>query len=418
MKQSTPRLAPKYCLTKILTISMGVLLMLGFVLSPAGNARGASVTDLQKQKQDLQNQINQNQQLAQQKQAEAGRLAGQITGIEGDISATEQKISQTMDEVDTVNGNITSTESQIKTKEQELTVHNKNLNKTLVELYRATNRETYRSTLLMLLSSNDLASVTEGGTQLTILQEQIDKTIKEVQKIKTDLEKEKADLAGQKSTLDGLLSQQQSQDRALLAQRNYKESLKQGAEQAAEDAIAATKKAEKQIGSVDDAIRRALAATGNKSVGYLTGRSVGAGTVIGYMGSTGNSTGPHLHLEVRQRGGYGGSGDINDFLNIGYYNTSNPASNCAIGMNGNSLNLNFGLAKPMNNPRYVTACWGYGGYGDSGYHGGVDMVEYNGAPIMASKGGTVVFHGGLGGWGNAVVIYHGGGLWTLYGHML
>jgi hypothetical protein len=34
------------------------------------------------------------------------------------------------------------------------------------------------------------------------------------------------------------------------------------------------------------------------------GRSVGRGTVVGYSGSTGNSTGAHLHFEVRYQGGF------------------------------------------------------------------------------------------------------------------
>ena len=91
MKQRTPRLVDKYCLAKTVTILTGVLFMLGFVLAPAGSAQGASVSELQKQKQDLQNQINQNQQLAQQKQAEADKL-------QADLFAKEHPVLGTMSE--------------------------------------------------------------------------------------------------------------------------------------------------------------------------------------------------------------------------------------------------------------------------------------------------------------------------------
>lgn len=55
-------------------------------------------------------------------------------------------------------------------------------------------------------------------------------------------------------------------------------------------------------------------------------------------------------------------------------------------------------------------------YGTTRMHTGVDMHAGQGEPIHACRAGTVVISGSQGGYGNAVVIDHGGGMATLYGH--
>ena len=49
-------------------------------------------------------------------------------------------------------------------------------------------------------------------------------------------------------------------------------------------------------------------------------------------------------------------------------------------------------------------------------HTGVDIDADMGAPIKASDAGVVVSAGWQGGYGKCIVITHGGGLATLYGH--
>jgi murein DD-endopeptidase MepM/ murein hydrolase activator NlpD len=51
-----------------------------------------------------------------------------------------------------------------------------------------------------------------------------------------------------------------------------------------------------------------------------------------------------------------------------------------------------------------------------GRHPGIDLHASYGDPIYACRAGTVVSAGWDGGYGNAVVIDHGGGMATLYGH--
>jgi len=50
-------------------------------------------------------------------------------------------------------------------------------------------------------------------------------------------------------------------------------------------------------------------------------------------------------------------------------------------------------------------------------HRGVDYAAPEGTPIKAAGDGKVIFRGRKGGYGNAIILQHGGNITTLYGHM-
>jgi murein DD-endopeptidase MepM/ murein hydrolase activator NlpD len=75
------------------------------------------------------------------------------------------------------------------------------------------------------------------------------------------------------------------------------------------------------------------------------------------------------------------------------------------------------LGWPVNGP--VTSAFGYRThpiFGTRRFHAGIDIGVGHGTPIVASEDGVVILSGPYGGYGNTVVIDHGGGLSTLYAH--
>ncbi len=76
------------------------------------------------------------------------------------------------------------------------------------------------------------------------------------------------------------------------------------------------------------------------------------------------------------------------------------------------------LARPVNG--YITSHFGYRIhpiYGSRRLHAGTDFGAACGTPVYAATGGSVVSSGWAGGYGNRIIVSHGGGLATTYNHL-
>jgi len=85
----------------------------------------------------------------------------------------------------------------------------------------------------------------------------------------------------------------------------------------------------------------------------------------------------------------------------------------------NLANLNGILQWPVPSSGSVSSPFGYRIHPirrTRAHHNGIDIRARSGANIVAAEGGRVIFSGWSGGYGNTVIIDHGGGLHTLYAH--
>jgi murein DD-endopeptidase MepM/ murein hydrolase activator NlpD len=51
------------------------------------------------------------------------------------------------------------------------------------------------------------------------------------------------------------------------------------------------------------------------------------------------------------------------------------------------------------------------------FHSGIDLAAGSGTPVKATAGGTVRFAGAAEGYGNSVILDHGAGVESRYGHL-
>ena len=97
-----------------------------------------------------------------------------------------------------------------------------------------------------------------------------------------------------------------------------------------------------------------------------------------------------------------------------------PSNGGGGGSSGGTVTGTGSFTWPCPSCTYITSRVGYRWHPVSGqwkYHSGLDIGAAYGASIVAADGGTVTIAGVNGGYGNCVMIDHGNGYYTLYGHM-
>lgn len=340
-----------------------------------------ALSDLRNEARQKSAELEANQRAAEAKAKEAAgyrdearRVAANIAEAEAAIAKTESDIYYTQKEINLLN-------NKINEKSAELKIQKENLFETARVIYESGDQ----GMVEIVVGSNSFSEVIDRSQYLDLLTQKIETTMETINKIKAELENNKISQEEKKDNLSELQGSQQAQKRGLNVQKAEK------------DRLFSSAKSSQAAYEMNVAAARASLDTLNNQIAELSGNTnrvsmgrVNAGDIIGYEGSTGFSTGPHLHFTVYQNG-----------------TAVNPRNY-----------LGGRLAWPISNFR-VTQEFGPANWtAYYSFHNGIDLAASYGTPIRAAAAGEIILRQYYGGYGNAVIIDHGGGLWTLYGHMI
>ena len=381
----------KTVIKKSLLVLMCYIMMLQFAVP----AIAATLDDYYKQRDYYASQAEAAKKEADRKAAEAAEVKNQINYIESEISTTEKALDQTESTIDQTENKIIEIKEKIKVEEDNLAWEKEKMGKLISSWYM----EGEDGLLTAILSSDSISTMVDKQQYYDAVKQQVQGSIDKVEELKKLLSAQEAEQELQLQGLSDLQKGQEAQKESLESRNWAKRRLLSDTQNMITELKEEQEAAESKERSAINAISQIIASR-YKSWGQAKGQGqrVAPGDVIGTMGSTGNSTGAHLHFEVRTSGNA----------------TVNPR-----GYLGSMFvwpTISTRVTQEYGRTDYA----GSGAYGGS-IHTGLDIGArtpgVSGDPIFAAATGEIVFKQWYGGYGYAVVILHDNGMMTLYGHL-
>ena len=344
---------------------MASFLALSILLGGQAIHMPAYADDLDDQVQDLQGQIDSSRLEQENWQQVIEDVSAKLKQIQADLDAANARLQSIQTKQAEINAQIAQTQNEIVKMEAYLKTRQDVLNRRVRAIYMH-GQLNYLEVILGANSFSDFANRVELLKRVIRSDYNL---ILEIQKQKAAIEAKKAQLEEDKRQLDALAAE---------AEKTRQEIAKKKAEQ--QKVLDAAKSNKAAAAQMEQDLNAQLASVRNLIQQRLAAAEAARQAAQQQAASD-------------DEGGGGGGSDDNYVQGTG------------------------AMGWPCSGP--ITSPFGYRThpiFGTTIFHAGIDIGVDYGTPIHAADSGVVVYSGWISGYGNAVIIDHGGGISTLYGH--
>lgn len=317
--------------------------------------------DLDDQVQDLQGQIDSSRLEQENWQQVIEDVSAKLKQIQADLDAANARLQSIRSRQAEINTQIVQTQNEIVKMEAYLKTRQNVLNRRVRAIYMH-GQLNYLEVILGANSFSDFANRVELLKRVIRSDYNL---ILEIQKQKAAIEAKKAQLEEDKRQLDALAAEAEKTQKEIAAKKAEQQKVLDAAKSNKAAAAQMEQDLNAQLASVRNLIQQRLAAAeaARQAAQQASSDEGGGGSDDNYVQGTG------------------------------------------------------AMGWPCSGP--ITSPFGYRThpiFGTTIFHAGIDIGVDYGTPIHAADSGVVVYSGWISGYGNAVIIDHGGGVSTLYGH--